>query len=294
MIFIIWLWNQYAIYRMDEIRHKFQLVILKKEETKMSRRKIVSIEDRIPQLKKSRKKKANRRLVFYLTIFFLLISIIVYLQSPLSNVKHIIINGNSFVMEDEIVELSELTEKTNIWAIDQKEITEGILDHPVIESVDVRRKLPSTIEIQISEHDLVGYIKEGDKIHPILGTGITLPVDVESLSNAPQMVGFTEESYLKNMTTELEKLPKSIRNLISEIHWQPTEENKNKILLYMNDGYVVDGTIKKFSDKMQVYPSIVSQLDPDMKGIIHIGVGAYFEEFKDKSKNDQKENESES
>src|SRR5699024_4047408 len=127
-----------------------------------------------------------------------------------------------------------------------------------------------------------------------LGTGITLPVHVDSFSEAPQMIGFIEETYLKSMSAELEKLPKSILNLISEIHWQPTEENKNKVVLYMNDGFVVDGTIRNFADKMQVYPSIVAQLEPDSKGIIHIGVGAYFEEFTDIPKNNQKENESES
>src|SRR5690625_4649883 len=122
----------------------------------MSKKKVVSIEDRIPQLKQSRKKKANRRLVFYLTIFFLLISVIVYLQSPLSNVKQILISGNSFVVEKEVIELSKVSDTTNIWSIDQKEIAKEILDHPVIESVDVKRKFPSTIEIQITEYDLVG------------------------------------------------------------------------------------------------------------------------------------------
>lgn len=253
----------------------------------MSKDKVVSIEDRIPQLKQSRKKKANRRLVFYLTIFFLLISVIVYLQSPLSNVKQIVISGNSFVAEEEVIKHSKVTNKTNIWAIDHKEIEKGILDHPVIESVDVKRELPSTIEIQVTEHDLVGYIRKDNEVHPVLGTGITLPVHIETLSEAPLMNGFTEESYLKDMTTELEKLPKSILNLISEIHWKPSEENKNKIVLYMNDGYVVNGTIRDFANKMQVYPSIVSQLEPDGKGIIHIGVGAYFEEFTNELENEQ-------
>lgn len=255
------------------------LLILKKEEIEMSKKKIVSIEDRIPQLKQSRKKKANRRLVFYLTIFFLLISVIVYLQSPLSNVKQIVISGNSFVAEKEVIGLSNVNEETNIWAIDKKGIEEGVLDHPVIESVDISRKLPSTIEIQITEYDLVGYLRSDDEVHPILGSGITLPIHIESFSEAPLLIGFTEEDYLKNMTSELEKLPKSILNLISEIHWKSTKENKNKIVLYMNDGYIVQGTIRDFANKMQVYPSIVSQLDPDSKGIIHIGVGAYFEEF---------------
>src|SRR5699024_3241381 len=120
----------------------------------MSKKKIVSIEDRIPQLKQSRKKKANRRLVFYLTIFFLLISVIVYLQSPLSNVKEIVVSGNSLLSEKEIIDRSKLTNKTNIWAIDQKEIKEEIHEHPVVETVDITRKLPSTIEIHIIEYDI--------------------------------------------------------------------------------------------------------------------------------------------
>lgn len=259
----------------------------------MSKKKVVSIEDRIPQLKQSRKKKANRRLVFYLTIFFLLISVIVYLQSPLSNVKQIVISGNSFVAEKEVIELSEVTHKTNIWAIDKKQIEKEINDHPVIESVDVKRKLPSTIEIKITEYELVGYLKNGDEIQPILGSGVILPVHIQSLGEAPLIIGFTEESYLKDMTGELEKLPQSILNLISEIHWEPTEENKNKVILYMNDGFLVEGTIRNLANKMQVYPSIVSQLEPDSKGIIHIGVGAYFEEFTDGQQSVQKENESE-
>lgn len=254
----------------------------KKEEIAMSQKKVVSIEDRIPQLKQSRQKKANRRLVFYLTIFFLLISVIVYLQSPLSNVRQITITGNSFVMEKEVIERSGVNEQTNIWAINQKEIMEGILDHPVIENVDVKRKLPSTIEIKVTEYDPVGYYKGEDEVLPILGSGITLPLHIQSFSEAPLMIGFTDESYLVPMTNELEKLPKSILNLISEIHWRPIEENRNKIILYMNDGFVVEGTIRNFAQKMEVYPSIVSQLKSNNKGIIHIGVGAYFEEFTDK------------
>lgn len=45
----------------------------------------------------------------------------------------------------------------------------------------------------------------------------------------------------------------------------PTDENKNTVLLYMNDGYLVKGTIRDFAEKMEVYPSIVAQLDPEEK-----------------------------
>lgn len=249
----------------------------------MKNKKIVSIEDRIPKLKQQRKKKANRRLIFYLSIFFLLISIVVYLQSPLSNIKTIEVNGNQFVTDEQIMEESDIKPRTNIWTINKKHILDAINNHPAIKSATVARKLPRTIEITVEEYKRVGYVVIENEQFPILSNGETLPAQ-KSIGDAPLLIGFDEESYLKRMTNELNQLPKTILNLISEIHWTPKEGNNHKLLLYMNDGFLVDGTIRDFANKMQVYPSIVSQLDPDSKGIVHIGVGAYFEDFNEKKK----------
>ncbi|MBM7598682.1 cell division protein FtsQ [Virgibacillus halotolerans] len=259
----------------------------------MSKKKIVSIEDRIPKLKQARKKKANRRLVFYLTIFFFLISIIVYLQSPLSHIKTISVTGNSYIAEESIINESGLTTDMNIWTINKSDIKKSLNENPVVESVEIGRKLPSTVEIQISEHELVGYVEKDNNYYPILGNGKTLEAFGKSSfnGNAPLLLDFKDKEYLHSMTGELKKLPDSITNLISEIHWKPTDDNKHKILLYMNDGFVVSGTIRDFAEKMKVYPSIVSQLDTDSKGIIHIGVGVYFESF-DKDSEDNNEDES--
>ncbi|WP_042223852.1 cell division protein FtsQ/DivIB [Oceanobacillus manasiensis] len=261
----------------------------------MSQKKIVSIEDRIPKLKQARKKKANRRLVFYLSIFFFLISIIAYLQSPLSDVKTITIKGNTFLSDNEIVEMSGLTTKTNIWSLNKKAILEDLTKNPIIDSVEVSRQLPRTVLIEVNELNRVGYIEQDSNYYPVLGTGTVLNTAGQESSNgdAPLLLDFKEEEYLHRMTAELEKLPTSILKLISEIYWVPTDENTNKILLYMNDGFLVDGTIRDFAEKMRVYPSIVSQLEEGSRGIIHIGVGAYFEAFNDSTEQEETEEGSE-
>lgn len=248
----------------------------------MTKKNVVSIEDRIPKLKQARKKKANRRLVFYLSIFFLLLSVIVYLQSPLSHVKQIEIKGNSFVTEKEVNERSGITEKTNIWTINKKKIAKQLTEHPAIASVKVKRSLPRTVEISLKEQKVVGYIREDNEYYPILENAQILKDYGQKVvkGDAPLLINFTEDKYLQLMTEQLKQLPNGILNLISEVHWAPSKENKNKVSLYMNDGFMVAGTIRNFAKKMDVYPSIVSQLDPNKKGIIHIGVGAYFEEFK--------------
>src|SRR5690625_3286548 len=189
----------------------------------MTKRKIVSIEDRIPKLKQVRKKKANQRLVFYLSIFFLLISIIIYLQSSLSNIKTIHVTGNSFMAEEEIIQKSELTYKTNIWTVNKDEIKQKLHRIPVIKSAEVNRKLPWTVDIHLVEFDRVGYVKKEGECHPILGDGTTLPAIKKSLGDAPIILDFKENSYLNRMTAELQKLPLNILNLISEIYWVPMD-----------------------------------------------------------------------
>jgi len=245
----------------------------------MNKKKVLPIEDRIPKLKQERKKRANRRLILYLSILFLLISIIVYLQSPLSHIRTIQINASSFILDEEIIESSGISEGMNIWRVRKSELEDKLIeDFSIIESVTVNRKLPWTIEIDIEEYDRVGYL-EDEYYYPLLGNGEILDQLGQDRyhGDAPLLTGFTEDEYLHRMANELEKLPGSVFNLISEIHWNPTDKNKNKILLYMSDGYIVDSTIRNFGDNFVIYPSVVSQLDSEDKGVIHLGAGAYFE-----------------
>src|SRR5699024_3042673 len=97
-----------------------------KEVIEVEKKKIISIEDRIPRLKEARKKKANRRLLFYLSIFFFLISIIIYLQSPLSHIKEIHVSGNEVIPEQDILQVSKLTTRTNIWTINNSEVRRNL------------------------------------------------------------------------------------------------------------------------------------------------------------------------
>lgn len=248
----------------------------------MEKKKVVSIEDRIPKLKEARKKKANRRLLFYLSLFFFLISVIVYLQSPLSYIHTIEIDGNHVIKDEEILQQSDLTTTTNIWTIKESQIKSLLEKHPIIETVTVKRKLPQTVQIDVTEHKIVGFLKRKDGFHPILANGEVIE-DISNIdrSEAPVLNNFTEKDYLERMAKELNDTPDFIFDLISEISWEPSDKNKYKIMMYMNDGFIVHATIRNFSNKMEAYPSIVSQIKPGEKGIVHMGVGAYFEKTKD-------------
>ncbi|WP_138415006.1 cell division protein FtsQ/DivIB [Aquibacillus sediminis] len=258
----------------------------------MSEKNVVSIEDRIPKLKQERKKKTNRRLIFYLSLFFILISIVVYLQSPLSHIQSINLSGNNHISDEQIHHLSDITKGDNFWRVNHEEVEEQIVTHPEIKAVQVAKQFPTTIDIAVEEFDRIGYVKEEDHYLPLLENGkrlTTNPVE-NSIGDAPLLLSFEQQLYLQEMSKELAKLPNSIVDLISEIRWNPTEGNPYQIEMYMNDGYQVETTIRSFSETMKTYPSITAQLEPEIKGVIKIGTsGAVFNPYESEITNQVEE-----
>ncbi|MCA1023367.1 cell division protein FtsQ/DivIB [Halobacillus litoralis] len=246
----------------------------------MEERKVVSIEDRIPKLKQTRRKKANRRLILYLTILFFLIAAVVYLQSPLSNVRSITVEGEYHVSAEEIQTLAGITTETNYWRIDPEALKEKIESHEEITFASIDRSFPNNVTIEVEEAARIGYVQSNGRYDVIMEDGSRLEEETALPGgDAPVLAGFNKETYLKEMSRELKELPSSVSDLISEVHWEPEDGNPYKIRLYMNDGYQVEASIRTFSEKMPAYPSIAAQLEEGAEGIIHIDVGAYFEEF---------------
>lgn len=247
----------------------------------MEKAKIVALEDRIPKLKQQRRRKANRRMIFVLSLFFSLIAIIAYIQSPLSHVKNIIVTGNEFYSKEEIIQKTGISHKTNIWKVDKKGTAAKLQRLPEIQQANVQVKLPNVLLIHIREHKRIAYLKKDSFYYLILDNGKVLKSRkiTSPPVNAPILIDFNEGSVLNELVAELQKLPDEITNSISEIHYSPHKTDRYHISLFMNDGFEVSATIRGFADKMAHYPSILSQLDPKKKGIIDLEVGSFFKAF---------------
>lgn len=260
----------------------------------MDKGKIVSLEDRIPKLKQQRRKKANKRLITLLFLFFLLIGCIIYFQSPLSHINNISIKGNERYSSAEIVSTSGLTKKTNIWKVNEATVSEKLKKLPEVKSVQVQVHLPNTVRINVVEQKRIAYLAKKGSFFTVLENGeiiknsktTTIPV------NAPILLGFSNGAVLDEMIDGLEQLPDEIVNSISEIHHTPKETDEYSITLFMNDGFEVLATLRTFSKKMAHYPSIIGQLDQNAKGIIDLEVGSYFKAYEPEGA-EQIENEGE-
>ncbi|AZU61434.1 cell division protein FtsQ/DivIB [Neobacillus mesonae] len=249
----------------------------------MENGKIVALEDRIPKLKEQRRRKANRRLVILLVLFFIMIAAIAYTQSPLSHVKTIMVKGNEVYTNKEIIRKSSLTNHSNIWKVNQKKIARDIEKLSEVKSAEVMVHWPNTIVITVKEFKRIAYLKKEQDYIPVMDNGKLLNNKKSQIIpvNSPILFEFKEGPALIELIKSLETLPAEIINSISEIHYTPTKTDPYHISLFMNDGFEVSATLRSFSQKMIHYPSIISQLDPNKKGIIDLEVGSYFKAFEE-------------
>ncbi len=246
----------------------------------MKEGKVVSLEDRVPQLKKKRRKKANRRLIIFLCLFFLLVLAIIYFQSPLSHVKFIHITGNQVYPDAEIISKSGITKGINIWNIDKQTAEKKIEQLPEVRNAKISVRFPNTVHIHVDEWSRIAYLLKDDRFIPLLENGEILAAERERSSmNAPVLVGFSAKETIYKMAEELAKLPEEVYNSISEIHYAPKETDKYHVHLYMNNGFEVSASLGSFAEKMAYYPSMISHLDPEVKGLIDIEVGGFFQAF---------------
>ncbi len=68
-------------------------------------------------LRSKEDEKQTEGLILLLFLFFTMIVIIAYAQSPLSHVKRITVKGNELYTQSEIIKKSGISENTNIWKI---------------------------------------------------------------------------------------------------------------------------------------------------------------------------------
>ena len=247
----------------------------------MDKGKIVALEDRIPKLKEQRRRKANRRLIVLLFLFFTMIAVVAYVQSPLSHVKKVTVKGNELLSTNEVIKTSTISTKTNIWSVRKNIAAKNLEKMNVIKKAEVKIKWPNTVMIEIEERNKIAYIKSDKSYYPVLENGkILKDREVAEIPvNAPILFKFKEGTVLKEMVSALEELPDEVRNAISEIHHTPKKADEYHISLFMNDGFEVSATLRSFSEKMIHYPSIISQLDPNIKGIIDLEVGSFFKAY---------------
>lgn len=247
--------------------------------------KVIDITERVPAMKKRRKRRSNFKFLALVTAFLLIIIILLYFQLPYSDIKKIEINGAHLKEDTFYIEQSKLSIDDSLWGFKISEVEQAIAEHEWVKSVKVKRKFLNHVEIKIDEWQKVAYISKDGEFYPMLDNGIVfdepnaiVPID------APIFLKFEDEPIRKNLLKQLALLKPEVLSLISQINANPTGADPYSITLYMNDGYEVRADANTLAEKLNYYPSIIAQIENEdtfEKGIVDIEVGSYYRPYSD-------------
>lgn len=119
-----------------------------------------------------RKKKIRNCLLFFL--FLLAVLFVLSIKLPYFNIKSIEVYGNKNIKSHDIVKLSGICTGNNIFYINLKASEKNIMRNPYIDTVNIKRKLPSGININVTERDAVFYTDLSGKFYIIDKNGVLL------------------------------------------------------------------------------------------------------------------------
>ena len=220
--------------------------------------------------KKKKKRVFKVKNIIILLSIILGIAFLIYYALILP-IKNIYISGNEFVSDNEIMTLSTLDKYPSFLLTKSSDIKKKIEKNPYIQSVKVKKKLGNIIELKIQEKMPICLI--GEQV--LLENGSTLN-NTYNLSDIPTLTNDIEDKKTKEkFAKKFATVDRNILRQISEIEYQPVEVDKERFLLYMNDGNLVYISLTKISN-LNKYNQIKDKLENHL-AIIYLDSGNYAE-----------------
>ena len=219
--------------------------------------------------------KKKKLKIFNFLIFIVVVLLISFFIKILLNVRvrNIYINGNKYLNDDYIIKKASLYYYPKFITYNIFYYQDVLKKDPYIKDVSIKRGFFS-IKINIVEKRAVLFngvsneysfndntkIKESDSVIKFV---------------LPRLLNFVPNNIYRELINSLSKVNDNILNKISDIEYSPNNIDKERFILYMNDGNLVYITLTKFN-KISYYDNIYSQLD-NHKGILYLDNGNHFE-----------------
>ncbi len=204
-------------------------------------------------------KKIKWKAVFkcFFLLFVILIAILYLLEIK---TKNIIIEGNDFVSDNEIIMASGLKDYPKLFKVSTSKIKKDILTIPYIDSVKIHKSLIGTLTIQVEEAKPIFYNRNKNVL--VLTNGKELESD--TLNGVPILLNYVPDSYYEKLIKKISLISPDVLNLINEIEYQPWKSNDvmiddTRFFLRMNDTnqvYVNLINFEKLNNYIEIYASL--------------------------------------
>lgn len=243
------------------------------------------------KIKKVRKKDPHRnRFVSVLSLATVVFLLSMFMVSPLSKSKEIMVSGQQATDLDTIIKDSGIKAQDYVtqvfWQRDQiaKKIVKA---NPWLESAKIRFHLPNRFTILVKEYDIIAYRQQNASYQPILSNGVIIDQATQTLPDAFLSVHLDKAKDVSRFIKAKQSLKQSIQANIQSVSREDSKSTTDLVKLTMYDGNTVLVPLSKMAERLPYYPQVARHmLTP---GIIDMEVGIYIATEEETSSEDSQE-----
>ena len=222
------------------------------------------------------KKIKKKTKIKFIPILLLIILLVIgyFLVSFFMNVKikNIFVKGNKLLSDQEIIELANIEDYPSFIKTTTNSIEKKIKKNQVIKDVKVTKSLIATVTIEVTEYDFLFTREDNNAV--VVDVNQELLLDKE-IVGVPILVNYVPDTIYEEFIKEMKNVNAKVKDKISHIEYQPNDYDKQRFLMYMNDGNEVYVTITRFNlinKYNEIYPTLEGR-----KGILYLDSGNHFE-----------------
>jgi len=230
-------------------------------------------------LPKERPRTRLRRAFFSLMIVIVILTVI-YFASPLSKLGVVHFDGLVTISRSELISLMAIDEDELFISISLGEIRADIENHPIVNEVSVSRSGINRLHIKVVEHIVVVCaLVEGDMFH-ILSDGVLIHEDDGMRANCDELMiqGLTDEEVEADVPSlfvrQLMEVDPEVKNSIEFIRHAPEYGDIHRFSLFMIDGNTIIVSSHTMADRLNLYPRLLSYIEPGQTGTFHLDIGS--------------------
>lgn len=223
------------------------------------------------KLVKKRKIKLLPCLIVLLVLGGLSFVVYFFLKLPILN---LIVENTTYLNDDYILELAEVKDYPSFWMSSTSNMERKLENSPYISEAKVERKFFHILVFNIDENKPL-FINNTNNTVVFSDKEEVSVSDRIDLFRIPRLINYVPDNKYQSFIKGMANIKKDILGKISDIEYQPNDYDKDRFLLYVDDGNMVYLTLTKF-DMINYYNDVLSQLE-NRKGILYLDNGNHFQ-----------------
>lgn len=220
-------------------------------------------------------KKKKLKIIPFLIVLLVIggLSFGVY-KTMTAKIKNIVISNADYLKDDYIIDLAGIRDYPSFYLTNSLKMKKKLLKSPYIREVKIKREFYHILEIDVTVNRPL-FINKDSGMVVFEDKRTILEMEANTVFRVPRLINYVPDDKYDTFIEKMAKVDKGTLGKISDIEYVPNDYDKDRFLLYMDDGNMVYLTLTKFK-QIEYYNDVLEQLE-GRKGILYLDSGNHFQ-----------------